>query len=148
MYPHPSTCRVPKQKNPTMSLTHPIKSSTTQTMTNPIVYFRAFFTCCNKRKKLNRSIMGMKWTIIIHYEWGKGVIFHLVKDYRKWELYRVSVDPVWPGKDELSLVVLFKAFKVTTQKTFLSVRESASVSSNLTHGWEEQHYEIAGVWYS
>lgn len=41
-------------------------------MTNPIVYFRAFFTCCNEKNKFNWSIIAMKWTIIIHCEWGKG----------------------------------------------------------------------------
>lgn len=47
----PSTYCVVKQKKPSMSPTYPIKRSTTQTMANPIVYFRAFFTCCNKREK-------------------------------------------------------------------------------------------------
>lgn len=78
----------------------------------------------------------------------EGVIFHSVKDYREWGLYRASVDPVWPGRDKLSLLVLFKAFKVTIQRTIQSVRESASVSSKLTHAWEKQHYEIAAVWCS
>lgn len=46
----PSTYCVVKQKKPSMSPTYPIKRSTAQTMANPTVYFRAFFTCCNKRK--------------------------------------------------------------------------------------------------
>lgn len=147
MYPHPSTCRVLKQKKPTMSPTHPIKRSATQTMTNPIVYFRAFFTCCNEKKI---KLVNHSHEVNYYYSlWVReGVIFHSVKDYREWELYRASVDPVWPGRDKLSLLVLFKAFKVTIQRAFQSVRESASVSSKLTHAWEKQHYEIAAVWCS
>lgn len=35
--------------------TYPIKSSAEHTITNPIVYFSAFFTCCNERIKTSLS---------------------------------------------------------------------------------------------
>ncbi len=50
----------------------------------------------------------MEWNIIIYCVWGKGVILYLAKDYSVWELYGVSVDPVWPGRDNMSLPELFK----------------------------------------
>lgn len=63
----PSTYRAVKQKKPPMSQTYPIKRSTTQTKANPIVYFRAFFTCCNKRE--NES----EWReIILFVNEGRG----------------------------------------------------------------------------
>lgn len=52
--------------------------------------------------------MVMKGNNIIHCEWGKGVILHLAMDYNEWELYRMNVDQVWPGRDNMSLPVLFK----------------------------------------
>lgn len=59
----PSPYSVLKQKMPSMSPTYPIKRSTTQTMANPTVYFRAFFTCCNRRKKLTWSIQKIVFII-------------------------------------------------------------------------------------
>lgn len=54
----PSTYCVVKQKKPSMSPTYPIKRRTAQTMANPIVYFRAFFTCCNKRKREKKNLVN------------------------------------------------------------------------------------------
>lgn len=75
-----STYCVVKQKKPSMSPTYPIKRSTTQTMANPIVYFRALFACCNKRKEGGEKIWSItamkegKKTPFIVSE-GKGSFF-------------------------------------------------------------------------
>lgn len=151
----PSTYCVVKQKKPSMSPTYPIKRSTAQTMANPIVYFRAFFTCCNKRKEggggnpVNHSHEGRKKQ---HSLWVRErgrplffVFFPPAQDHNEWELYWVNVDQVWPGRDNVSLLVLFKGlFKVTIQKTCQSERKCLCQLETGRNEGRKRHRVIAG----
>lgn len=149
----PSTYCVVKQKKPSMSPTYPIKRSTAQTMANPIVYFRAFFTCCNKRKGGKKSGQSQPWrkkkTAFIVSE-GKGsssvfCFFPPAQDHNEWELYWVNVDQVWPGRDNVSLLVLFKVlFKVTIQKTCQSERKCLCQLETGRNEGRKRHCVIAG----
>lgn len=86
-----------------MSWTYPIKRSTTQTKANPIVYFTAFFTCCNKRE--NES----EWReIILFVSEGRGSLSSWLwtitsASYIGWMKIKFG-----PGRDNVSLPLLFK----------------------------------------
>lgn len=124
----PSTYRAVKQKKPTMSWTYPIKRSTIQTKANPIVYFRAFFTCCNKREN-ESEWMEIKWFVS---EWrGSSSIWLWTKksaSYIGWMKIKFG-----PGRDNVSLPVLFKVlFKVQNTKD-LPIWEKMLLSAQKGH---------------
>lgn len=99
----PSTYRAVKQKKPSMSRTYPIKRSATQTKANPIVYFRAFFTCCNKRE--NES----EWKeIILFVSEGRGSSSSWLWTITSASYIGRMEIKFGPGRDNVSLPVLFK----------------------------------------
>lgn len=111
-----STYRAAKHKKPSMSRTYPIKRSTTQTKANPIVYFRPFFTCCNKRE--NES----EWReIILFVSEGRGSSSWL------WTITSVSYMKIksGPGSSNVTLWPIQGAFfKVQNTKDLKAERKS------------------------
>lgn len=135
----PSTYCPVKQKKPSMSWTYPIKRSTTQTKTNPIVYFRAFFTCCNKREK------EFEWGEIIFVSEGKGSSFSWLwaitsERYIGWMTIKFGL-----GRDNVSLPVLFKVLFQSPKHKGLEGWEKIPLSAQKGRIKREKRYDVMAV---
>lgn len=134
----PSTYRPVKQNKPSMSWTYPIKRSTTQTKANPIVYFRAFFTCCNKRE--NESEWG---EIILFVSEGRGSLSSWLRtitsaSYIGWMKIKFG-----PGRDNVSLLLLFKVLFFQVQNT--KGWEKMPLSAQKGRIKREKRYDVTAV---
>lgn len=129
-----------KQKKPSMSWTYPIKRSATQTKTNPIVYFRAFFTCCNKKEK------EFEWgEIILFVSEGRGSSFSWLwtitsASYIGWMKIKFG-----PGRDNVSLPVLFKVLFQSPKHKGLEGWEKIPLSAQKGRIKREKRHDVMAV---